>query len=62
MTRPAAKAPTFWPHDVLSTENQQPLDPAIEELVQQDPWIDDFIDRLNHVMDGVARQKHQRPL
>ena len=57
MIRPEATAPAFWPYDVASTEKQEPLDRVLEELVQQDHWIDDFIERLNHAIDDIVRKK-----
>jgi len=58
MIRPEATAATVWPRDVAGTEKQEPLDRALEELVQQDHWIDDFIERLNHAIDDIVRKKH----
>jgi hypothetical protein len=26
--------------------------------VQQDHWIDDFIERLNHAIDDIVRKQH----
>ena len=53
-----ATPPTPRPPGAAGTEDHEPLDRALEELVQNDQWIDDFIERLNYAIDDVVREKH----
>jgi hypothetical protein len=57
LSRPEATQPTSWLPDLTATENQEPLDRALQELVQNDQWIDDFIKRLSDAIDDVVRDK-----
>jgi hypothetical protein len=45
---------TPWPS---SPDQSEPLERALEELVQEDQWIDDFIKRLNCAIADVVRKK-----
>ena len=53
-----ATPPTPRPPGAAGAEDLEPLDRALEELVQNDQWIDDFIERLNYAIDDVVREKH----
>lgn len=55
MKRPEAAAPASWPCD--ARENQEPLQPALQEMVQNDQWIDDFIERLNYAVRNIIEKK-----
>ena len=33
------------------------MERALEELVQEDQWSDDFIKRLNHAIADIVREK-----
>ena len=48
--------PPSWPlAPILSDENER-LDRALEDLIQ-DQWINDFIERLNYVIEDIGRKK-----
>jgi hypothetical protein len=57
MTRQHATPPTSWPPGLAGTESPEPLDRAIEELVKDDQWIEDFIERLKYAIEDVVREK-----
>ena len=50
-------APPLWPPGDAGTEAHEPMERALEELVQEDQWIDDFIKRLNHAIADIVREK-----
>ena len=58
MIRPQATPPALWPPGVSSAEDLEPLDRALEELVQDDQWINDFIKRLDYAIEDIVRKKH----
>ena len=33
------------------------LDPALEHLVKQEQWLNDFIERLNYTIEDIVRKK-----
>jgi hypothetical protein len=45
------------PPALCSTKQSEPLERALEELVQEDQWIDDFIKRLNCAIADVVRKQ-----
>ncbi|MFH1339961.1 MAG: hypothetical protein ABIL01_01935 [Pseudomonadota bacterium] len=51
------EAAASWPHDAIAGENQEPLQPALREMVQNDQWIDDFIERLNYAVRDIVKKK-----
>lgn len=55
MKRLGAAAPASSPCD--ARENQEPLQPALREMVQNDQWIDDFIERLNYAVRNIVKKK-----
>lgn len=54
MNRVEATNPT---PDGTATENHEPLDRALQELVQNDQWVGDFIKRLNGAIQDIVREK-----
>ena len=50
-------APASWPRDATAGENEEPLQPALQEMVQNDQWIDDFIERLNYAVRDIVKKK-----
>ena len=52
-----AAPPTPWPPGGAGAEAHEPMERALEELVQEDRWIDDFIKRLNHAIADIVREK-----
>jgi hypothetical protein len=57
MKRLEAAALASWPRDAIAEENQEPLQPALQEMVQNDQWIDDFIERLNYAVRDIVKKK-----
>lgn len=57
MKRLEAAAPASRPRDAAARENQEPLQLALQEIVQNDQWIDDFIERLNHAIRDIVKKK-----
>lgn len=50
-------APASWPREATAGENQEPLQRAFQEIVQNDQWIDDFIERLNYAIHDIVKKK-----
>ena len=57
MITPQPRHPTSWPPSLRSTDHLEPLDRALEELVQEDQSIADFIKRLNYAIADVVSRK-----
>lgn len=51
------EAAPSWPRDATAREDQEPLQPALQEMVQNDQWIDDFIERLNYAVRDIVKKK-----
>jgi hypothetical protein len=48
MIIPETPRPTPWPAKTTSSDKDyERLDRALDDLIKQDQWIDDFIKRLN---------------
>lgn len=42
---------------ISSDREVERLDRALEDMVKEDQWIDDFIKRLNYTIEDVVRKK-----
>jgi hypothetical protein len=56
MIAPEKTSPTRWPIRISSDENQQ-LEHALENIVNDERWISDFIRRLNCAVEDMAHKK-----
>ena len=50
--------PTLRPPKTLSSDDDcERLDRALEELIKENQWVDDFIKRLNYTIEDIVRKK-----
>ena len=50
--------PTLRPPKTLSSdEDCERLDRALEDIIKENQWVDDFIKRLNHTIEDIVREK-----
>ena len=45
------------PKTILNDHDSEPLDRALNDLINEDQWIEDFIKRLNCTIGDMARKK-----
>ena len=58
MITPEALAPTRSPPETISSdEDCEQLDRALNDLMKEDQWINDFIKRLNYTIEDIVRKK-----
>jgi len=59
MIIPEKLPPTLWPppKTISSDEDYERLDRALEDLVKEDQWINDFIKRLTYTIEDIVRKK-----
>jgi hypothetical protein len=58
MILPETPRPTLWPPKTLSSdEDGERLDRALEDLIKENQWVDDFIERLNYTIEDIIRKK-----
>jgi hypothetical protein len=56
-TIPARLPPTHWsPVTISGDEDCARLDRALEELENEDQWINSFIKRLNHTIEEIVHR------
>jgi hypothetical protein len=53
---PELREPSLRPAGITSAEDQARLDRALDGLVEDDQWIDDFIKRLNYAIEDIGRK------
>jgi hypothetical protein len=57
MILPEKTAPTVWPTKTISSdEDSERLDHALEDLIKENQWINDFIKRLNYTIEDIVRK------
>ncbi len=56
MIRLQGNPPTLWPAADTIAEDREPLDQALQDMVQNDLWIDDFIERLNCAIRDIVKK------
>ena len=58
MILPETAPPTLrLPKTLSSDEDCERLDRALEDLMKENQWVDDFIKRLNHTIEDIVRKK-----
>jgi hypothetical protein len=58
MILPETPRPTLrHPKTLSSDEDCERLDRALEDLMKENQWVDDFIKRLNHTIEDIVRNK-----
>jgi hypothetical protein len=58
MILPETPPPTLRPPKTLSSdEDCERLDRALEDIIKENQWVDDFIKRLNHTIEDIVRKK-----
>jgi hypothetical protein len=51
-------APMLWsPRTAPGHQGQELLDRALDDLEQEDQWVDDFIERLNDAVEEIGHKK-----
>jgi hypothetical protein len=45
------------PKTLSSDEDCERLDRALEDLIKENQWVDDFIKRLNYTIEDIVRKK-----
>jgi hypothetical protein len=57
MILPEKTPPTVWPPKTISSdEDSERLDHALEDLIKENQWINDFIKRLNYTIEDIVRK------
>jgi hypothetical protein len=56
MIIPETPPSTLWPPKTISSDEDERLDHALENLVKENQWIDDFIRRINYTIDDIVRK------
>jgi hypothetical protein len=52
------ETPTLLPPKTISSdEDCERLDPALENLIKENQWVDDFVKRLNYTIEDIVRKK-----
>jgi hypothetical protein len=55
MILPATAQATPWPrHTISGDQDLEPLDRALNDLMNEDQWVDDFIKRLNYRTEDIV--------
>jgi hypothetical protein len=56
---PETRPPTLWPPKTTSSDKDdcEQLDRALNDLIREDLWINDFIKRLNYTIGDMVRKK-----
>ena len=58
MIIPQNTAPMLWsPRTAAGHQGHELLDRALDELEQEDQWVNDFIERLNDAVEEIGRKK-----
>ena len=59
MIIPEVLPPTLRPppQTISGDEDYERLDRALEDLVKEDQWINDFIKRLTYTIEDIVRKK-----
>jgi hypothetical protein len=58
MILPETPRPTLLPPKTISIDDDgERLDRALEDLVKENQWIDDFVKRLNYTIEDIVRKK-----
>jgi hypothetical protein len=58
VTIPETTPPTFWsPKRKSIEEEDERLDRAVEDMVKEGQWINDFIKRLNYTIEDIVCKK-----
>jgi hypothetical protein len=45
------------PKTVSSDEDCERLDRALEDIIKENQWVDDFVKRLNYTIEDIVRKK-----
>jgi hypothetical protein len=45
------------PKTVSSDEDCERLDRALEDIIKENQWVDDFVERLNYTIEDIVRKK-----
>jgi hypothetical protein len=49
---------TLWPPKTISSdEDCERLDPALEKIIKENQWVEDFVKRLNYTIEDIVRKK-----
>ena len=56
MILPETPQPTPFPRKTLSSDEDERLDRALEDLVENQ-WVNDFVKRLNYTIEDIVRKK-----
>ncbi|MDQ1387639.1 MAG: hypothetical protein QOF56_1093 [Acidobacteriaceae bacterium] len=56
MIIPETPPSTLWPPKTISSDEDERLDHALENLVKENQWIDDFIRRINYTIEDIVRK------
>jgi hypothetical protein len=58
MILPETPPPALRPPKTLSSdEDCERVDRALEELIKENQWVDDFIKRLNYTIEDIVQEK-----
>ena len=58
MILPETPPPTLRPPKTLSSDDdRERLDRALEDLIKENQWVDDFIKRLNYTIEDIVQEK-----
>ena len=58
MILPETPPPTLRAPKTLSSDDDcERLDRALEDLIKENQWVDDFIKRLNYTIEDIVRKK-----
>ena len=57
MILPETPPPTLRPPTLSSDEDCERLDRALEDIMKENQWVDDFIKRLNYTIEDIVRKK-----
>ena len=58
MITPETAPPTLLPPKTISSdEDRERLDPALENIIKENQWVDDFVKRLNYTIEDIVRKK-----
>jgi hypothetical protein len=58
MILPETPPPTLRPPKTLSSDDdRERLDRALEDLIKENQWVDDFIKRLNYTIEDIVLKK-----
>ena len=58
MILPETPRPTLRsPKTLSSDEDCERLDRALEDIIKENQWVDDFVKRLNYTIEDIVRKK-----